>query len=105
MSDKEIKATVVHQFGHALGLGHALMKPEVWDILKDHVNIEEMKRSYGAPAVVDFDTLWTGNGLRVDLLNYDEESVMQYRYIHCVACVYYYYGRTTFQYLNMTVEI
>jgi hypothetical protein len=31
MNMQEIKATVVHQFGHALGLGHALMKPDDWE--------------------------------------------------------------------------
>jgi predicted Zn-dependent protease with MMP-like domain len=79
MNDKKIKATIVHQFGHALGLGHALMKPDVWRLLKPLVNLNEMMNSLAVHSVSDLEKLWCGKGLRQRNLNYDEESVMHYR--------------------------
>jgi hypothetical protein len=79
MNDKEIKATIIHQFGHALGLGHALMKPDVWRLLKPLVNLNEMMNSLAVHNVSDLEKLWCGKGLRQEDLNYDEESVMHYR--------------------------
>ena len=80
MSQKEIKMTIIHQFGHALGLGHALMKPQYWEAIKKFVDVNVMMRSYGVNSLADFETQWTGNGLGENEVNYDEESVMGYRY-------------------------
>ena len=79
MSPREIKATIIHQFGHALGLGHALMKPHNWEAIKNFVDVEVMMRSYGVSCPADFETEWTGKNLSEDVVNYDEESVMEYR--------------------------
>ncbi len=79
MKDDEIIATIVHQFGHALGLGHALMKPEDWHVLRKYVDQREMMECYGSPTMEDFEVQWTGKGLK-EMVNYDEGSVMQYRY-------------------------
>jgi hypothetical protein len=73
MTDEEIKATIVHQFGHALGLGHTLMKPDVWEELKPYWNQELLSN------VEEFEIAWTGKGLEDGVVNYDEKSVMQYR--------------------------
>ena len=73
MSDEDIKATIIHQFGHALGLGHALMKPNEWKDLKPNcVNIEDVE---------NFEVQWTGKKLKKSIVNYDKESVMRYRYV------------------------
>ena len=84
-----IKSTIIHQFGHALGLGHALMRPKDWATIRKHVNTEEMKM-YGITSKEDFkikltgkglkELEWTETGLKDDsAVNYDETSVMQYR--------------------------
>ena len=80
MNSEMIKATILHQFGHALGLGHALMKPEVWEWLRPHVNLTAMMAFYGSPSLEAFEVQWTGKGLSGDVVNYDEGSIMQYRY-------------------------
>ena len=80
MNSEMIKATILHQFGHALGLGHALMKPEVWEWLRSHVNLREMMAFYGSPSLEAFEMQWTGKGLSGDVVNYNERSIMQYRY-------------------------
>ena len=78
MKSEEIQITIIHQFGHALGLGHALMKPGDWEVLKEFVDIKEMARCYDARNEEEFEVLWTGKGLSEDV-NHDEGSVMQYR--------------------------
>ena len=80
MNDDETKATVLHQFGHALGLGHALMEPKDWKALKPYVHIDSMMKSYCVSKMKDFKVQWTGNNLKQRVVNYDEESVMGYRY-------------------------
>ena len=79
MSDDATKANVLHQFGHSLGLGHALMKPMVWKVLKPYVHIDSMMTSYCVSNVKDLKVLWTGKMLKQSVVNYDEESVMGYR--------------------------
>ena len=79
MGDVDIKATVLHQFGHALGLGHALMKPTDWKALKPYVHTDSMMKSYGVSKEKDLKVQWTGEKLKQSVVNYDEESVMGYR--------------------------
>ena len=79
MKSEDIKITIIHQFGHALGFGHAMMRPEDWEVLKEFVDIKEMVRCYDARNEEDFEVLWTGKELSEDVVNYDEGSVMQYR--------------------------
>ena len=79
MSDEEIKATVIHQFGHALGLGHALMKFDDWSNLKPNVDVDSMMRSCGASNEGDFEVLWTGKTLSRADVSQDEKSVMIHR--------------------------
>lgn len=77
MTPQEIDATIIHQFGHALGLGHALIKKEEWDVLEEYVNAGEIKGSFGLPVEQDFEMLWTGVGAKA-ACNYDGNSVMSY---------------------------
>jgi hypothetical protein len=82
MNKQEIKATVVHQFGHALGLGHALMKPDEWLRVQDYVDVRRMaKESHYEYGEGVFARHWTGMGLMDEgvMVNYDEKSVMRYR--------------------------
>ena len=76
MSDTMIKATIIHQFGHALGLGHALMEPKDWQVLQGLINQDEMRISYSVQTQNDFEVQWTGKG--VVGAHYDRDSVMQY---------------------------
>ena len=80
MNNIEIMATVVHQFGHALGLGHAVMKPEHWKTLKPYVDMRSMISDCGALTVKDLEDQWTGKNLKRSIVNYDEDSIMKQRY-------------------------
>ena len=77
MTDGMIKATVIHQFGHALGLGHALMKPKVWKALKPRVNLASMMKAYNTTDRNEFDIRWSGKDKKD--FNYDQKSVMRYK--------------------------
>ena len=89
MDMSDIRATVVHQFGHALGLGHALMRPEEWGMIKPHLNIRKMISNNGVREEEDLMLQWTGRWqkelewrgkqLMGGVVNYDQESIMQYR--------------------------
>ena len=83
MNEQEIKAMVIHQFGHALGLGHSLMRPEEWEDIKEYVDIQKMAmESHGQYSEDIFEREWTGKGMEGEVeVNYDEKSVMQYRYV------------------------
>lgn len=76
MDDIQIKATIIHQFGHALGLGHVPMKSGDWDVVKNFADVQKMMRSYGLQSVQDFEMQWMGKGKKD--VNDDPESVMQY---------------------------
>ena len=84
LDSSAIKATVIHQFGHALGLGHALMNPKDWAIVKKHVDMEKMMEDLGVCSEKDLEVQWIGKGLSE--VNRDPISVMQYWYvIHSLA--------------------
>ena len=96
MNDSEIMATVIHQFGHALGLGHALMKPEHWNTLKPYVHLRTMMNSCGVSTKEDLEDQWTGKKLKITIVNYDQDSIMAQRYfkindIRVGGDVCYYY--------------
>lgn len=81
MNSGEIKATIAHQFGHALGMGHTLMRQDKWEGLKPYLKVEEMMRHHGSDSLEDFEVLWTGKGMNNDEINFDEKSVMRYTYV------------------------
>ena len=82
MSDNDIMSTVIHQFGHALGLGHALMNPEHWKALKPYLDLHAMMADCCAPTEKDLKAQWTGKNQKRTTINYDEDSVMQHRYFY-----------------------
>ena len=75
-----IRATIVHEFGHALGLGHEHQHPEYWRNIKKFLSISNMKADLNVKDEV-FDYQWTNNNPEQDALmsEYDEESVMHYQ--------------------------
>ena len=82
MKYDDIMPVIIHQFGHALGFGHVLMKQSEWDILKanNFVDSKSMMRSYRVDDVDKFEVQWTGKGIpESDYNSDDDKSVMQFR--------------------------
>ncbi len=83
MKAKDLMPIIIHQFGHALGFGHVLMKQSEWDVLRTNkfVDSSKMMKSYGADSADNFEVLWTGKEIPESDFNCsDENSVMQFRY-------------------------
>ena len=76
MTPNEINATILHNFGHALGLGHALMTSGEWTLLKEYVNPKKMVESLNLSQEAELQGFWTGEGASA---NHDAQSIMRYK--------------------------
>ena len=76
---------VVHEFGHALGLGHEHQRSDFWKILKPYLNKEEMKLDLSSIGVdgASFKQDWGGQkkSIKGKATAYDSKSVMHYWYV------------------------
>ena len=81
MTHNEIDATILHNFGHALGLGHALMTSRDWAHLKKYVDPKKMVKSLNLSQEAELQSLWTGEGAKMPI-NYDPQSIMRYKLVH-----------------------
>jgi hypothetical protein len=71
---------VVHEFGHALGLGHEHQRPDFWEPIEPFVNKEMMKSDTGACCgdwEVD-ENLKDNCNKATAATTYDRKSVMHY---------------------------
>ncbi len=80
---------VVHQFGHALGLEHEHQRPDFWNAVEKHLDIERIRRDLKAVGYKakggdpPFEGDWYKRdhlGVSVNSLSdYDPTSIMHYR--------------------------
>ena len=75
-----IRATVVHEFGHVLGLGHEHQHPKYWNDIKKFLDLTVMKNTLKV-TVQFFSSQWTNSDpdQSATMSNYDEDSVMHYQ--------------------------
>ena len=76
MNDRHKKHLVIHEFGHALGLGHEHQRSDFWKYIKPYVDLDEMKKSLGNSI-----HHWTKDkefNRRKKATPYDPKSVMHY---------------------------
>ena len=79
---------VIHEFGHALGLGHEHQRSTFWSDIRPHIDLDRMKQYFrGCMSGLsdgDFERHWQHN-YAVDTCSelgqsteYDPESIMHY---------------------------
>ena len=79
-NDHHKQHLVVHEFGHALGLGHEHQRPDFWKLIGPYVNKSKMQSEIKDVGAFYCD--WKmDKGLKVKqgrATSYDSESVMHY---------------------------
>ena len=66
---------IVHEFGHALGLGHEHQRSDLWSWIKDYVDEGKMKQDLGGRFA---DWQCKENEMDGGATPYDSGSVMHY---------------------------
>ena len=80
MDDHHKKHLVIHEFGHALGLGHEHQRSDFWENIKAYVDVGKMKADLNV-SNAKFDTDWgRDNQFKRGRRStpYDSDSVMHY---------------------------
>ena len=57
VGDDYKKYIVIHEFGHALGLGHEHQYSDFWNLIKPYVDISKMKKDLEL-SDTSFQTIW-----------------------------------------------
>ena len=77
-NDFDIQATIVHQFGHVLGLGHMHQHPYYWNVIMKFLDLTKMLNDLDMPRK-QFDTQWSNMQYVEHFNKYDENSIMHYQ--------------------------
>ena len=78
VGDDYKKHIVIHEFGHALGLGHEHQRSNFWNLIKPYVDIARMKKDLGA-SDKGFKAYWDSDPQTGICTNYDPQSIMHYQ--------------------------
>ena len=75
-----IRATIIHEFGHVLGLGHEHQHPRYWNCIKKFLDLSTMKKDLRVKEE-HFRSNWTNTepDRNSTMSDYDEDSVMHYQ--------------------------
>ena len=90
--DFDIEATILHQFGHVLGLGHMHQDSKYWEVITKFLHMDLMLENLNISRK-QFDTQWSSSDwighqwIRMGSFddsftqkcNYDEDSIMHYQ--------------------------
>ena len=77
--DRRKEHLVMHEFGHALGLGHEHQRAVFWDNIKKFCQPDVVKAFLEGPLQSDIATLGNTPGTRSK--EYDPDSIMHYWYV------------------------
>ena len=73
------KHIVIHEFGHALGLGHEHQQSDFWKLIRPYIDITKMKK-YLNVSNKDFEINWDSDSQfkTGKCTAYDPSSIMHY---------------------------
>ena len=79
VDDHYKKHVVIHEFGHALGLGHEHQRSDFWKLIKPYVNVTKMKKDLNMTDK-SFKVNWDSDKLfeKAECTTYDPHSIMHY---------------------------
>ena len=80
VGDDYKKYSVIHSFGHALGLGHEHERSDFWNLVEPYVDVHRMKKDLRLPNNAFCDN-WNSDSLfeRAECSSpHDPESIMHY---------------------------
>ena len=79
VGDDYKKHIVIHEFGHALGLGHEHQRSDFWKLIKPYVDITRMTKDLRV-SDESFRANWDSDqrSQRAKCTEYDPHSVMHY---------------------------
>ena len=70
------KHTVVHEFGHALGLCHEHQRSNFWKLVESYIDLEKMKKELGLSETC-FSLNWESDRFASGAITeYDSKSIM-----------------------------
>ena len=77
-NDSDIQATIAHQFGHVLGLGHMHQDPKYWSVIMKFIDQQKMLKDLNI-SEKQFDTQWSNVEYIEKFFQHDEDSIMHYQ--------------------------
>ena len=79
VDDNHKKHIVIHEFGHALGLGHEHQRSDFWKHIKPYIDVTKMKKDLNMTKR-GFKTNWGSDSQfkSGQCTAYDPESIMHY---------------------------
>ena len=77
-TDCLIQSTILHEFGHALGLGHEYQHPDYLEVMKDFVDDQATRNCYDIKKISVFREQYESLKYELAKTEYDVHSIMHY---------------------------
>ena len=77
-SDYLMESTILHEFGHALGLGHEHQHPDYLEVMQDFIDSKATMDCYGIKKISFFREQYGQLNFELAKTEYDVHSIMHY---------------------------